>query len=76
MIEAATHLCNRQGVFVNHKFITWKVPDLFLISCPNLLNYYSLLTFLDEEGDIVMGFPYKPMGNGVWPKASTATHKP
>ena len=24
----------------------------------------------------VMGFPYEPMGNGVWPKASTATHKP
>ena len=43
---------------------------------PNLLNHYSLLTFLDEEGDIVMGFLYEPMGNGVWPKASTATHKP
>ena len=25
---------------------------------------------------LVMGFPYEPMGNGVWPKACTATHKP
>ena len=26
--------------------------------------------------EAVMGFPYEPMRNGVWPKASTATCKP